>query len=150
MRKCLTKFSRIFECGEDSFPGPCVSSGGRLPEALLMVFQLDSKDAKVCKSCRSRQELSNEVKFSFFSLSPCPFFSIFFSNQIDIQTHIYLQKLASIQPRTRPLKFARSSGDRANSRRPAPRRRKRSRPWRRSGPRCCRPAIHRPLAEQRD
>ena len=27
-----------------------------------------------------------------------------------IQTHIFLQKLASIQPRTRPVKFARSSG----------------------------------------
>ena len=30
MRKCLTKLSRIFECGA----------------ALFMVFQLDSKDAK--------------------------------------------------------------------------------------------------------
>ena len=28
-----------------SFPGPCVSSGGRLPEALFMVFLLDSEDA---------------------------------------------------------------------------------------------------------
>ena len=26
----------------------------------FMVFQLDSKGAKVCKSCRSRQEISNE------------------------------------------------------------------------------------------
>ena len=67
--------------------------------------------SKVCTSCRSRQELSNYgllFKFSFFSLSPCPFFSIFFSNQIAIQTHIYLQNLASIQPRTSPVKFARS------------------------------------------
>ena len=32
-----------------SFPGPCASSGGRLPEALFMVFQLDSKGAKVLK-----------------------------------------------------------------------------------------------------
>ena len=42
--------------------GPCASSGGRLPEALFMVFQMDSKGAKVCKckSCRSRQELSHE------------------------------------------------------------------------------------------
>ena len=39
-------------------------------------------------------------KFSFFSLSPCPFFSIFFSNEIAIQTSIYLQNLASIQPST--------------------------------------------------
>ena len=61
----------------------CVLSGGRLPEALFMVFlldskgvvealfivfQLDSKGAKVCKSCTSRQELSNEhllAKFGF-------------------------------------------------------------------------------------
>ena len=60
MRTCLTKFSRIFECGAvfpkhrccgliTSFPGPCASSGGRLPEALFMVFQLDSKGANVCK-----------------------------------------------------------------------------------------------------
>ena len=33
-----------------SFPGPCASSGGRLPEALFMVFLSDSKGAKVCKS----------------------------------------------------------------------------------------------------
>ena len=38
----------------------CALSGGRLPEALFMVFLLDSKGAKACKSCRSRQELSNE------------------------------------------------------------------------------------------
>ena len=58
----------------------CALSGGRLPEALFMVFLLDSKGAwfslgfkrckgaKVCKSCRSRQELSNEyllAKFGF-------------------------------------------------------------------------------------
>ena len=33
-----------------SLPGQCASSGGRLPEALFMVFQLDSKGAEVCKS----------------------------------------------------------------------------------------------------
>ena len=48
----------------------CVMSGGRLPAALFLVFLLDSKGAKVCKckSCRSRQELSNEyllAKFGF-------------------------------------------------------------------------------------
>ena len=31
-----------------------------MPEALFMVFQLDSKGAKVRNSCRSRQNLSNE------------------------------------------------------------------------------------------
>ena len=41
----------------------------------------------MCKSCRSRQELSNEIA---------------------IQTSIYLQNLASIQPRTSPLQFAAS------------------------------------------
>ena len=51
-----------------SFPGPCASSGGRLPEALFMVFQLDSKGAKACKSCRSRQELSNEYLLAKFGV----------------------------------------------------------------------------------
>ena len=39
---------------------------------------------------------------------PCPFFSIFFSNQIHvaIQTSIHLQNSASIQPRTSLSKFA--------------------------------------------
>ena len=32
-----------------SSPGPCASSGGRLPEALFMVFLSDSKGPKVCK-----------------------------------------------------------------------------------------------------
>ena len=41
----------------------------------------DSQGAKVCKYCRSRQEL-------------------FFSNEIAIQTSICLQSSASIQPRT--------------------------------------------------
>ena len=44
-----------------SSPGPRASSGGRLPEALFMVFLLDSKGANACKSCRFRQELSNEI-----------------------------------------------------------------------------------------
>ena len=43
-----------------SSPGMCASSGGRLPEALFIVFRLDSKGAEVCESCRSRQELSHE------------------------------------------------------------------------------------------
>ena len=47
-----------------SSPGPCASSGGRLPEARFMVFLLDSKGTNEavhkCKSCKSRQELSNE------------------------------------------------------------------------------------------
>ena len=50
MRTCLTKFSRIFECGADWSPKvqKCVNHK--------------------CKSCRSRQELSNEyllAKFGF-------------------------------------------------------------------------------------
>ena len=47
-------------------------------------------------------------KFSFFSFSPCPFFSIFFSNKIAIQTSIYLENSASIQPRTSLSKFAKN------------------------------------------
>ena len=42
----------------------CVLSGGRLPEALFMVFLLDSKGAKGCKSevksDISSQEVSNQ------------------------------------------------------------------------------------------
>ena len=54
-----------------SSPGPCASSGGRLSKALFLVFRLDSKGAKVCKthkckSCRSRQELSNEYLLLVF------------------------------------------------------------------------------------
>ena len=52
-----------------SFPGPCASSGGRLPEALFMVFQFDSRGVKA----------------------------------------IYLQNLASVQPRPGLSKFAKSS-----------------------------------------
>ena len=48
-------------CGLMVFsPEPCASSGGRLPEALFMGFLSDSKSAKACNSCRSRQELPNE------------------------------------------------------------------------------------------
>ena len=51
-----------------SSPGPCASSGGRLPEALFIVFRLESKGAEVCKSCRSRQELSNEYLLENFGI----------------------------------------------------------------------------------
>ena len=46
----------------------CALSGGRLPEALFMVFLLDSKGAKACKSCSSRQELSNEYFVAKFGV----------------------------------------------------------------------------------
>ena len=46
----------------------CALSGGRLPEALFMVFLLDSKGAKMCKYCRSRQELSNENLLANFGV----------------------------------------------------------------------------------
>ena len=48
-----------------SCPGPCASSGGRLPEALFMVYRLESQGTEVCKYCRFRQELANE-SFLFF------------------------------------------------------------------------------------
>ena len=44
------------------------SSGGRLPETLVMVVLLDSKNAKMCKSCRSRQELTNEYLVANFGV----------------------------------------------------------------------------------
>ena len=68
------------------------------------------RGAKACKSGGSCQELSNELRYikvefseylvcvlystAFFSLSPCSFFSISFSNQIPIPTSIHLQKSA--------------------------------------------------------
>ena len=61
----------------------CVLSGERLPEALFMVFLLDSKGAKVCESCRSRQGLSKEYLLFI----------------------IYLQHSATIQPRRDLSKF---------------------------------------------
>ena len=69
---------RIFECGvtrlASFFSGAlCALSGGRLPEALFMVFLLDSKGAKVQK-CANLVDL---VK--------------------SFQTSIYLQKSASIR-----------------------------------------------------
>ena len=50
------------------FGALCVMSGGRLPAALFMVFLLDSKGAKACKSCRSRQELSTEYFVAKFGV----------------------------------------------------------------------------------
>ena len=63
-----------------------------------------------CKGvhCVDLDESFHSSKFSFFSFFPCPFFLIFFSKQIAIPTSIYLQNLASIQPRTSALKFAHS------------------------------------------
>ena len=52
------------------FGALCVMSGGRLPAALFMVFLLDSKGAKVCKCCRSRQELSNEYLLAKIGFDP--------------------------------------------------------------------------------
>ena len=66
--------------GVASFPGPCASSGGRLPEALFMVVLLDSKGAKVGTS---------------------------FDLVKSFQT-IHLQASASIQPRTGLSKFAKN------------------------------------------
>ena len=71
-----------------SSPGLCFSSGWRLPETLFMVFRLNSKGANVCKYCRSRQEISNELRLfvklfqtlvHFSSMSPL--FSISFFNE---------------------------------------------------------------------
>ena len=39
-----------------------------MPEALFMVFLLNSKGAKACESCRSRQELSNEYLLTKFGV----------------------------------------------------------------------------------
>ena len=55
MQKCLTTFGRISECA--------------------VVFLSDSKGAKVCKACSSRQELSREyllVKCGFDTTENVP------------------------------------------------------------------------------
>ena len=39
-----------------------------MPEALFMVFLSDSKGTKVCKSCRSCQELANEYLLAKFGV----------------------------------------------------------------------------------
>ena len=69
----------------DSFfsGAPCASSGGRLPEALFMVFQLDSKGAEVRRISVNFVDLVKSFHASIFS-----------------------QKSASIQPRTGLSKFA--------------------------------------------
>ena len=47
--EAVQKWASLHCCGlMVSSPGPCASSGGRLPEALFMVFLSDSKGAKVC------------------------------------------------------------------------------------------------------
>ena len=68
----------LLRCGlMVSSSGPCASSGGRLPEVFFLVFRLESERAEVYKSCRSRQELSNESLVYFSSTSSL--FSISFS-----------------------------------------------------------------------
>ena len=69
----------------------------------FIVFLLDSKDAKVCKSCRSRQELSHDVPFSQFLFERDSY-----SHEYLVLFPIYLQKLASIQPRTGLSKVAKN------------------------------------------
>ena len=61
-----------------SSPGPCASSGGRLPEAFFMVFQLDSKGQK----CENIVDLETDRKMS-----------------------MHLRRSASIQLRTSPVKL---------------------------------------------
>ena len=52
------------------------------------------------------EEFSEYVRYCYGLL----FKFSFFKRILAIQTHIYLQNLASIQPRTSPVKFARSDG----------------------------------------
>ena len=88
-----------------SFPGPCASSGGRLPEA-LDGFSIGFQRPEVSKSCRSRQELSNEyllftckirLRYSSFRTPPVP--SVFEDSPV--------YQPAS-QPRTSLSKFAKN------------------------------------------
>ena len=69
-----------------SSPGLCFSPGWRCPEALLMVFKLDSK------RCKGVYRVDLGESF----------------HMIAIHMSINLQNLASIQPRTSLVKFSRS------------------------------------------
>ena len=84
-----------------SSPGPCASSGGRLPEAFFLVFRLESQGAEVCKSSLFH------FRFRFFS--PKRRIRV---NLVDLvksfQASIYLQISASIQPRMSLSKFAKN------------------------------------------
>ena len=89
----------------------CALSGGRLPEALFMVFLMDSKGAKVCfvsgAASFVRRTLARSV-FSWFSdWSPKVRKCV---NLVDLVksflTSMYLHNLASIQPRVGLSKFA--------------------------------------------
>ena len=53
--------------------------------------------------------MNNRKRLHFSVSFHVPLFSIFFSKQIAIPTSIYLQNLASIQPRTSSPKFAEAS-----------------------------------------
>ena len=68
----------------------CALSGGRLPEALFMVFLLDSKGAKVQK-CLNLVDLVKGFQTSIQKILSSNEYLVF---------SIYLQESASIQPRT--------------------------------------------------
>ncbi len=65
-------------------------------ERFFLVFRLDSESAKACKSCRSRQELSNEYFLATFGLKARTY----------LLACLLACLLASIQPRTGLSKFA--------------------------------------------
>ena len=101
----LTKFSWIFEC-RASFPGPCASSGGRLPAALFMVVQLDSKGAKVYKGSR-RASGNRKTKESTF----CSSYS-FLQSRMLVAPSGYLLRIISIYfltPQCSPYSHCQSS-----------------------------------------
>ena len=51
-----------------SFPRRVLAWAATLKKWLFVVSRLDSKGAKVCKSCRSRQELSKLIQTSVYYL----------------------------------------------------------------------------------
>ena len=55
----------LLRCGlMVSSPGPCASSGGRLPEAFFLVFRLESQGAKVLRGRVLRPEDACQKRFS--------------------------------------------------------------------------------------
>ena len=129
MRKCLTTFSRIVECGAVQKCAVCFVQR-TLARSVFLGFQIGVPRCKrfLLRGCVLRPDDACQKRFSWFfnwipkvqkcvnlvdlvksfqrsfvqificQSLPMYLFSIFFSNEIAIQTSIYLQTLASIQP----------------------------------------------------
>ena len=64
----------LLRCGlKVSSPEPGASSGGRLPEALFLVFRLESKCPKGAKVCKRRISVIIHFQNHYFTFNFCSF-----------------------------------------------------------------------------